>query len=126
MRVMIDTTSTEPIYRQIMGEVRRRVAAGDLRPDDALPSLRELAADLRVNPNTIVQAYRELERDGVVYVRRGHGTFVSPDLNPVLMREALLTQIVEQALSGAAQLGFEAEDLITALSAAANQKELLR
>jgi GntR family transcriptional regulator len=61
-----------------MDAVRRALVRGTLRPDDALPSVRDLASDLRVNPRTVSQAYAELERDGVVRVRHGKGTFVSP------------------------------------------------
>ena len=63
MQFLIDPRAARPIYVQIMDEVRRLIVTGELRPDDPLPSVRQLAADLRVNHNTIVQAYRELERE---------------------------------------------------------------
>ena len=68
-----------PLYLQIMDEVRRALVVGTLRAEDPLPSVRELASQLVVNPRTVLQAYRELEREGVLYVRRGQGTFVAPD-----------------------------------------------
>jgi len=79
----IDPADSRPIYLQIMDEVRRAVVVGTLGPDSPLPSVRQLAADLRVNPNTVQQAYRELEREGLIYVRRGQGTFVWQDASCV-------------------------------------------
>ncbi|HEX8170788.1 MAG TPA: GntR family transcriptional regulator [Thermoanaerobaculia bacterium] len=77
MLVNLDLRDGRPLYLQIMDEVRRAVSVGTLRPEDPLPSVRELAAELVVNPRTVSQAYRELEHEGLVYVRRGQGTFVS-------------------------------------------------
>jgi len=75
--IAIDETDPRPIYQQIVDEVRRALVLGSLGEEDPLPSVRQLAADLRVNPNTVQQAYRELEREGLVYVRRGLGTYVA-------------------------------------------------
>lgn len=66
-----------PIYIQIMDQIRRSVAGGILAPGEQLPSVRELALQLAINPNTISKAYQELEHEGVVYTLRGRGTFVS-------------------------------------------------
>src|SRR5215207_3533586 len=77
MLIHIQSADPRPIYIQIMDEVRRARVIGTLLPEDPLPSVRQLAADLRVNPTTVQQAYRELEREGVVYVRRGQGTFAT-------------------------------------------------
>ena len=73
----IDPGSHVPIYLQIVGEIRAAIGAGVFRPGEMLPSLRVLAADLRVNPNTVQRAYDELEREGVVQSRRGVGLFVA-------------------------------------------------
>lgn len=73
----IDPSSHVPIYLQIVGEVRAAIGAGVFQPGEMLPSLRVLAADLRVNPNTVQRAYDELEREGVVVPRRGVGLFVA-------------------------------------------------
>jgi GntR family transcriptional regulator len=66
-----------PIYIQIMDQIRRSVAGGTLAPGEQLPSVRDLALQLAINPNTISKAYQELEHEGVVYTLRGRGTFVS-------------------------------------------------
>eukprot|EP01030_Chromulinospumella_sphaerica_P031840 gene31840-32511_t len=76
-----------------MDEVRRALVLGALRPEDPLPSVRQLAGDLRLNPNTVAQAYRELEREGVVYVRRGQGTFVSDLPAAAPEREAIVREV---------------------------------
>jgi GntR family transcriptional regulator len=73
----IDPSSGTPIYRQIMDQIRQGVASGVLRPGDRLPSVRELAVELAVNPNTIAKAYQELEREGTIETPRGRGTFVA-------------------------------------------------
>jgi GntR family transcriptional regulator len=73
----IDPNSHVPIYLQIVGEIRTAIGARVYRPGEMLPSLRVLAADLRVNPNTVQRAYDELEREGAVVSRRGVGLFVA-------------------------------------------------
>ena len=75
--ITIDPADPRPIYVQITDEIRRGIVLGTLKPDDPLPSVRQLAGRLRVNPNTVQQAYRELERVELIYMRRGQGTFVS-------------------------------------------------
>ena len=120
LQLLIDSRAPKPIYVQIMDEVRRLIAIGDLRPHDSLPSVRQLAADLRLNHNTIVQAYRELEREQVVYARRGHGTFVAEPTAPEAERDRLLAEVVERALTDAHRHGIAADRLVEALRAAAN------
>ncbi len=73
----VDPKAAVPIYRQITDQIRRRVAAGVLAPGDQLPSVRELAAQLLVNPNTVAKVYRDLEREGLLDARQGQGTYVS-------------------------------------------------
>jgi GntR family transcriptional regulator len=72
----IDSRSPTPLYAQIASRVRVAIASGDLTTGEALPSVRSLAAQLRVNPATVVQAYRDLESEGLVTTRHGAGTFV--------------------------------------------------
>ena len=72
----VDPRSPTPLYAQIAARIRVAIATGELRPADALPSVRELASELRVNPATVVQAYRDLETEGFVEIRQGAGTFI--------------------------------------------------
>ena len=76
MFLHIEPSSGVPIYRQLVQQIRHRIASGQLEPDEQLPSVRELSADLRLNPLTIAKAYSILEREGLVAMRRGLGTFV--------------------------------------------------
>lgn len=113
----IDPRSPVPIYAQIASQVRLAVAAGVMASGDALPSVRSVAASLRVNPATVVQAYRELEQEGVVEMRQGAGTFigqVDTGQRP-RVRRAEARRLVRDLLASAARAGITAEDLRTAL-----------
>lgn len=113
----IDPRSPTPIYAQIADRVRLAVAAGDLRSGEGLPSVRALAGQLRVNPATVVQAYRDLERDGLVEMRQGAGTFVAevPQETRARERAAAANRFVRQMLTEAARLGLSSTDLRLAL-----------
>lgn len=118
MQISLNTADARPIYVQIMDEIRRALVLGTLRPEDSLPSVRQLAADLRVNPNTVAQAYRELERVGLAYVRRGQGTFVAAGGSVEAERRALARDVARRALIDAHRHGIAAQDLIDAILAA--------
>jgi GntR family transcriptional regulator len=81
-----------PIYAQIAQEVKRMLARGELAPGSKLPSARALAEEARVNPNTVVHAYAELEREGITETRRGLGTFVRESVDVAAVRRALLEE----------------------------------
>jgi GntR family transcriptional regulator len=115
----IDPRSPTPLYEQIAARVRVAVAAGDLAPGDSLPSVRALARDLRVNPATVVQAYRDLATDGFVEMRHGQGTFVQ-EVSAFLKDEERATraqQLVRRLLEDGARLGIGAEELSRAFNA---------
>ena len=115
----IDPRSPTPLYEQIAARVRVAVAAGELKPGDALPSVRALARGLRVNPATVVQAYRDLAADGFVEIRHGQGTFVQEV--PTFLREeeraAHAEKLVRKLLQDAGRLGIHIEDLARAFRA---------
>ncbi len=114
----IDPRSPTPLYEQIAARVRMAVAAGELGPGDTLPSVRVLARTLRVNPATVVQAYRDLAADGFVVLRHGQGTFIQEV--PTFVREeeraAQATMLVRTLLQDAARLGISVEELMRALN----------
>jgi GntR family transcriptional regulator len=116
MQVILEAGDPRPVFRQIVDEVQRGIATGVLRPNDPLPAVRELAKQVRVNPNTVQHAYRELERAGAVYVRRGIGTFVAqlPRVNEA-RRGALAREIANRFLREGFRHGLLASDLIAAL-----------
>src|SRR5580700_837150 len=76
MRMLIDPKSPVPIFQQIAAQLRQQIAVGVYRSNESLPSLRSLAADIQVNPNTVQRAYEALIREGIVESRRGAGLFV--------------------------------------------------
>src|SRR5215216_1262185 len=99
MLVTLDPRDERPLYLQIVDQVRRALLVGTLRAEDPLPSVRDLAGQLVVNPRTVSQAYRELENEGLLYVRRGQGTFVSNTIAPDRRaRRALVRGVAERAL----------------------------
>lgn len=114
MLVNLDPNDGRPLYLQIMDEVRRAIVVGTLRAEDPVPSVRELATELVVNPRTVSQAYQELEREGVLYVRRGQGTFVSPAVRKGggERRKALAREVAKRALLEARRHGLDAEELV--------------
>jgi GntR family transcriptional regulator len=116
----IDPDDARPIYRQLVDEVHRNIAVGILKPDQPLPAVRQLATRLRLNPNTVQHAYRQLAREGVVQVRRGRGTFVARSAAAPAQhdrrRQALLAKrVAERALRDAYRHGLVASDLVDAL-----------
>ncbi|HEX2092564.1 MAG TPA: GntR family transcriptional regulator [Longimicrobiaceae bacterium] len=124
MLVNLDPHDARPLYLQIMDEVRRALVVGTLRPEDPLPSVRELSSELVVNPRTVSQAYRELEREGVVYVRRGQGTFVAPGAHPDDQeRRALARGVAKRALLEARRNGVGVEELVTIIREVATEEE---
>jgi GntR family transcriptional regulator len=120
MFVELDPRDSRPIYLQIVDEVRRQAALNILKEGEPLPAVRQLAAELRVNANTVQHAYRELLREGTVYVKRGQGTFVSAaragktELSKQ-RQAAVARQVAQRALREAYRHGLVASDLIAAL-----------
>jgi GntR family transcriptional regulator len=117
MFTRIDSRSPTPLYAQIADRIRVAVASGELTSGSDLPSVRALAAKLRVNPATVVQAYRELEREGLVEMRQGAGTFIADIANGTRERErsAAARRFVRQMLTESARLGLSPADLRVAL-----------
>lgn len=124
MLVTIDPRDARPLYLQIMDEIRRALVVGTLKPEQLLPSVRELASELVVNPRTVSQAYQELEREGVVYVRRGHGTFVSSNhRSGVDERRALARALAKRTLLEARRNGLVVDELLSMLKEVAAEEE---
>ena len=86
--ITINESSPIPIYQQIIDGMRREILAGVFGPDCRLPSIRDLAVELKVNPNTIARAYQDLANEGVIYFKRGQGAYVSPKSSDDLLKQA--------------------------------------
>ena len=114
MQIQLDFRSRQPIYIQIVEQIRQQIARNELQPGDQLPTVRQLAADLRVNFNTVARAYRLLDEAGLISTQHGRGTYVwetpSPEVTQHLLSQGLhemSTQFVQEAL----QLGFTPDEI---------------
>ena len=117
MPIAIDQKSGVPLYRQIIESVKFAIARGELTPGDKLPTVRQLAVDMEVNPNTVIRAYREMEIEGVLDPQQGSGTFVTelrPEIDAV-ERSRMLDQILTELLARASDYGFTLEDVLGGL-----------
>jgi GntR family transcriptional regulator len=116
-RFAIDLYSGVPVYRQLIDQARSGVASGSLTAGDQLPTVRQLAVDLSINPNTVMRAYRELELGGLLETQQGTGTFIA---NKKLEknsaeRERELSQMVGEIAARAGAAGFTLESVIERL-----------
>jgi GntR family transcriptional regulator len=114
----IDTSDPTPLYAQLGRAIRVAIATGRLGPGDRLPTVRQLAVELRINANTVAKVYGELERSGVLETHRGVGTFVRELGSRAAMlpdRERHLMVLADRFLAGAAALGFSADEAIALL-----------
>jgi GntR family transcriptional regulator len=116
-RFWLDPHSGVPVYRQIIDQVRGGIASGSLTAGEQLPTVRQLAVDLSINPNTVVRAYRELELGGLLETNQGTGTFISAQKvsRGNAERERQLSRIIGDFLARAGAAGFTVEDLIEQL-----------
>jgi DNA-binding transcriptional regulator YhcF (GntR family) len=122
-RFRLDLHSGVPVYRQIIDQVRGGVASGSLAVGDQLPTVRQLAVDLSINPNTVVRAYRELELGGLLETHQGTGTFISAQQfrNGEQERARQLTQIAADCIARAGAAGFTVDEVIDRLRASLSE-----
>ena len=109
----INLSSGVPIYRQLIEQVKYRIATGVLKPHDELPSVRALAGQYLINPNTVMRAYLELERDEVIYKKRSVGTYVAEKDVSMSQEEKfkIVRQLLDKTLVQAAELGLSPVDM---------------
>jgi len=114
MNITIDTKDGVPIYRQIANQIRYMVASGILQSGEEISPVRTLALALNVTPNTVVKAYDELNAAGVIFKRRGAGTYISEEQSPLADRERrrIIQLRIDALLAEAHQLDFTADDLL--------------
>ena len=113
--ITVDMRDRKPIYEQLIDNIRTLAVQGHLKPDEHLPSVRQLAAELAINPNTIQKAYAELERRGFVYTVKGRGNFVH--YQDVLLDEKKeqLSERIRQILQEADELGISRDELLASI-----------
>ena len=114
----LEMQSGVPVYRQIIDQVLGGIAAGTLSAGDQLPTVRQVAVDLSINPNTVVRAYRELEIRGVLETQQGTGTFISRQKvkHDEVERQRGLTLLVNEFVSRAGAAGYAIEELVEQLN----------
>ena len=124
----LDLRSGVPVYRQLIDQVLGGIASGVLKPGDQLPTVRQVAVDLEINPNTVARAYREMEIRGVLDTQQGSGTFVSNQKieQDEVERERRLAQIVSEFVARAGAAGFTVDDLLEQLHERNNGSEKKR
>ncbi len=102
-----------PIYLQIMDHVKQDICSGRIAMGGKLPSVRDKAIELGVNPNTVRHAYQELESEGIIFTQRGMGTFVTEDSNKIdSVRNELAQRLVRQLIDGMTGLGFKSRQIL--------------
>jgi GntR family transcriptional regulator len=118
--VSIDPRDPTPIYAQLERALRAAIASGRLRPGDQLPTVRQLAVELRINANTVARVYADLERAGVLETRRGVGSFISAagpaEARPAQERTRSLRAFVTRVLADADAAGFTINDVLAELT----------
>ena len=111
---VIDPRSKAPIYEQLLEQLRWQIAMGFLAPDEPLPSVRTLSAELGINPNTIQKAYREMEQEGLIYSRQGRGSFVTPATGEQRKKQQEEQKaLLEKEIRKAREMGITREELET-------------
>ena len=124
LRLELNPSLGIPIYRQVVEGVRRLVAGGVLKPGDRLPSIRDLASQLRINPSSTVRAYQELEHAGVITQDQGRGTFVAEDRAlPARSRDEVFDRELDRVVQAARALGVPPDEVVTRLRARLRRKK---
>ena len=114
MRIRIDNASGRPVYQQIINHIKRDIALGRLDIDEQLPTVRQLAAQLAINPNTIAKAYRQLEQEGIIVTKPGAGAFVA-NLDSNLskaVRKKIVTEEIERIVVDAFHMQIDKQNLV--------------
>lgn len=103
---------SQPLYEQVLNQVRSAIAKGDIALGEKIPSVRDMAQALRINPNTVMRAYQELDRDGLTETRRGQGTFITTDAGIVAhVRQTIAEQAISELLTRMSDLGFTRSEI---------------
>ena len=124
MEITVDTDLAEPLFAQLIEQVKQAVQTGQLRPGDPLPSIRQLANDLEMNSKTVAKAYRLLERDSVVQTKGYRGTFVHPDAkaNSTVDLNAWVTDKLAETVSALRESGVTDSEIRIAFGNVINER----
>jgi GntR family transcriptional regulator len=121
----LDHHSGEPIYRQIVEQIKYKIATGELGDEDRLPSIRSLAEQLKINPRTVVRAYEELQHADLVVMQQGRGVFVSPspEATPPRVRRRVIADMARRMLAEALRMGADRDEVISLIQEEADEME---
>lgn len=120
----IEFDNNQPIYLQIMNYIKGEIITGKLKPGDKIPSVRELAAELQINPNTVQRTFQELERETIVETRRGMGRYVTGSEETILtVKKEMAQDVLDRFIRGMQELGFQGEDILTAVAESIHQRD---
>lgn len=122
MMIVINYRDPRPIYEQIMESMRKLIISGAVAPDEKLPSVRELAQQLAINPNTIQRAYRELEAEGYIYSVPGKGNFAGAKSEVYSGRKKELLDTLSEAVKELRYLGMSTDEIVKYISEGRNEK----
>ena len=112
--IRLDPRSSDPIYLQVVEQIKHLITVGQLKPADQLPTVRQLAVELRVNPNTVARAYTQLAEEGVISTQQGRGTYVlemPPPADQRRLRREKLVTVVDAFLRDAERMGYAPVEL---------------
>lgn len=122
MNIIFDDKTA--IYVQIMNMIKKQIITKELREGEKLASVRDLSTELKVNPNTIQRAYKELEREGLAFTQRGMGTFVTEDKNIIYnLKKDTAKDVLDKFIEGMEYLGFSGEEIIDMVSKILKEEE---
>ena len=110
--IVLDMSDKRPIYEQIVDTYKKQIAMGVIQPDEKLPSVRQLAIEMSINPNTIQKAYAELERSGFIYTVKGRGNFAADISSMLPVRQKKYFEDLDGVLSQSGRFSLEADDVI--------------
>ncbi|WP_342477902.1 GntR family transcriptional regulator [Paenibacillus sp. FSL H7-0350] len=120
----IEFDNNQPIYLQIMNYIKGEIITGKLKPGDKIPSVRELAAELQINPNTVQRTFQELERETIVETRRGMGRYVTGSEETIMtVKKEMAQDVLDRFIRGMQELGFQGEDILTAVVESIHQRD---
>ncbi|AIQ23670.1 GntR family transcriptional regulator [Paenibacillus sp. FSL E2-8871] len=120
----IEFDNNLPIYIQIMNYIKGEIVTGKLKPGDKILSVRELANELQINPNTVQRTFQELEREEIVETRRGMGRYVTSNEGTILtIKKEMAKDVLDRFIRGMQDLGFQGEDILAAVAESIRNKD---
>ncbi|MDQ0060874.1 GntR family transcriptional regulator [Paenibacillus harenae] len=120
----IEFDNNLPIYLQIMNYMKKQIVIGKLKAGDKIPSVRELAVELQINPNTVQRTFQELEREQIVETRRGLGRYVTSEEAKIMeIKKEMAGDLIDRFIQGMQELGFQNDDIVSIVAEAVNDED---